>query len=313
MTVGMKGTVEKRLKRSKQRMRKEPLNKTRMVDTLKDYSCESSIHGIQYLGNRKHSTCGRGFWVITVCIALICTLVQVSNIWYQWVDDPVVTTLSTISLPVEEIDFPAVTLCPQGSTEDIIDNVLYHQFQEWLLHRIDDNGKETRKKRLVEETNACECHLTDQGNVTVDILQCCFRLFLDETFYGVYPNNPTKMVTLLNTEDPDNAMEMKSVVLGGEEPICDESDKLEVLNNMNEKLHRTCPQPFQKYNESFCIKNSDQEMSYNEAFSYCKELGGADIFFLGSFEAHKTLDTIIGKPIHKKELRFLGYRMKKRS
>ena len=117
MTVSMKGTVEKRLKRSKQRMRKEPLNKTRMVDTLKDYSCESSIHGIQYLGNSKHSTCGRGFWLITVCIALICTLVQVSNIWYQWVDDPVVTTLSTISLPVEEIDFPAVTLCPQGSTE----------------------------------------------------------------------------------------------------------------------------------------------------------------------------------------------------
>ena len=299
MTVSMKGTVEKRLKRSKQRMRKEPLNKTRMVDTLKDYSCESSIHGIQYLGNRKHSTCGRGFWVITACIALMCTLVQVSNIWYQWVDDPVVTTLSTISLPVEEIDFPAVTLCPQGSTEDIIDNVLYHQFQEWLLHRIDDNGTKARRKRLVEQTNACECRLTDQGNVTVDILQCCFRLFLDETFYGAYPNNPTKIATLLSTEDPDKSMEMKSIVLGEEEAICDESNKLEVLNNMNEKLQRTCPEPFQKYNASFCIKSSGQEMSYDEAYSYCKELSGADIFFLGSFEDRKTLDTIIGKPIHK--------------
>ena len=162
MAVGMKATLEKRQKNSKTRMRKRPITKNSMVNTLKDYSSESSIHGVQYLGDRKHSNFGRAFWMITVCIALTCTLVQVFNIWYQWVDDPIVTTLSTISLPVEEIEFPAVTLCPQGSTEDIIDNVLYHQFQEWLLHHIDDHSAIARRKRFVEQTNACECHLTDQ-------------------------------------------------------------------------------------------------------------------------------------------------------
>ena len=295
----MKGTDEKQLKSSKLRMRKDPITKDEVVTILQDYSSDSTIHGIQYLGNPKHSTCGRAFWVITVCIALICTSVQIFNIWYQWIDYPVVTTLSTISLPVEKVDFPAVTLCPQGSTEDIIDNVLYHQFQEWLLKQIADDGAKARRKRLVEQTTTCECQLSDHGNMTVDALQCCFRLFLDETFPGVYPNNPKKIATLLNTEDPDRATETKSVVIGNEEPICNENNRFEFLNNINEKLQRTCPEPFQKLNESTCIVGSDEEMSYDDAFAKCKELNGAEIFFLDSFEDGKTLKKILGKPIDK--------------
>ena len=123
---------------------------------------------------------------------------------------------------------------------------------------------------------------------------------MDEYFYGAYPNNPTTMATLLNTEDPDKAMEMKSLVLGDEVVVCDESNKLEVLKGMNEKLQRTCPKPFQKYNESFCIRSSGQEMSYNEALSYCEEQGEAEIFFLGSFEDYQDLDVINGKQLYRK-------------
>ena len=121
------------------RRRRKPNRKKGVVNTLRDFASNSSIHGIQYLGDHKHSMRGRVFWMISVCIALTCTSSQVFNIWYQWIDDPVETTLNTISLPVEEIEFPAVTLCPQGSTEDIIDNVYYHQFQKWLLNQIDED------------------------------------------------------------------------------------------------------------------------------------------------------------------------------
>ena len=304
MTVGMKGTDEKHPKSSKLRMLKGPITKDAVFITLQDYSSDSTIHGIQYLGNRKHSTCGRAFWVIIVCIALICTSVQIFNIWYQWIDDPVMTTLSTISLPVEQIDFPAVTLCPQGSTEDIMDNVFYHQFQEWLLRRVADDGAKTRRKRLVEEKTACECHLTDNRNMTDDTLQCCFRLFLDDAFPGIYPNNPKNIATLLNTDDPDRATEIKSVVIGNEEPICDDINRFEFLNNINEWIQRTCPERFQKFNESTCIIGIGEEMSYNDAFTKCKELDGADIFSLDSFKDRKTLNKILGKPINKISKKF---------
>ena len=135
--------------------------------------------------------------------------------------------------------------------------------------------------------------------MTDDTLQCCFRLFLDDTFPGVYPNNPKNIATLLNTEDPDKATEIKSVVIGNEEPNCDDSNRFEFLNNINEKLQRKCPEPFQKLNESTCIIGSFEDMSYADAFTKCKEHGGADIFFLDSFEDRKTLNKILGKPINK--------------
>ena len=291
-------------KNSKLRGRKKAIDRNDILDTLRDYSSNSSIHGVPYLGNHEHSTCGRLFWIITVCVALACTLSQVFNLCHQWVDEPVVTTLETISLPVEQIDFPAVTLCPQGSTEDLIDNFFYLQFQEYLLNYIDNDNASPRRKRLTEETTACECHLKDQGNMTVDVLQCCFQYFLDEKFPGIYPNLPTKLATMQNTEDPGKAMETKSIVIQDETETCDENEKLETLNGMNEKLQRICPEPFQKLDDSNCIIRSADEMSYDEAFAYCKELDGANIFSLGSFEDQKTLDAIIGKIISKKNNSF---------
>ena len=146
-------------KNSKPRGRKKAINKNDILETLRDYSSNSSIHGVPYLGNHEHSICGRLFWIIAVCVALTCTLSQVYNLCYQWVDDPVVTTLETISLPVEQIDFPAVTLCPQGSTEDIVDNFFYYQFLEYLLNHIDKDDASPRKKRFTEQTTTCECNL----------------------------------------------------------------------------------------------------------------------------------------------------------
>ena len=298
MTAGLKQMAKQPLKMSKLKMRKERITKNEVLRNLRDYSSASSIHGIPYLGNNGHSTCGRVFWMMTVCIALICTSVVVINIWHQWIENPVVTTLDTISLPVEQIDFPAVTLCPQGSTEDIIDNVFYHQFEEWILSQFDDGDGSTRRKRLVEQTPNCECRLLEHRNMTLDALQCCFRYFLDDSFPGVYPNVPTKMATMLNTENPDRAMETKAVVFADDEPHCNENDNWDILNNMNQKLQRICPKPFRNFNESTCFISSAEEMSYNEASSYCEEQGETEIFFLSSFEDYKDLDVINGKLLY---------------
>ena len=66
MTVANKVSVDNSLKFSKPRKRKQALAKSDVVTTLKDYSSESTINGIQYLGNHRHSACGRLFWMIHV-------------------------------------------------------------------------------------------------------------------------------------------------------------------------------------------------------------------------------------------------------
>ena len=240
MTDDIKVRTKGPLMVSKSRKRKRSISVVYLENHLRDCSSESSIHGVPYLGNSEHSTCGRAFWMITVCIALICTSYQVVNLYNQWVDDPVVTTLKTISLPVEDIDFPAVTLCPQGSTEDIIDNFFYRQFEEWLINQTVGDVVNTRRKRLAENTSFCECHLSSGKNMTADDLQCCFWHFLDENFPGIYPNIPTEMASMLNTESPDKTMETKAVGNFYEEPKCDENDNSEILNTMNQKLQRKC-------------------------------------------------------------------------
>ena len=50
----------------------------------------------------------------------------------DWKDNPIITTVNTTAYPIEDIDYPAITICSQGATEDIMDGVLLRQFEVWL-------------------------------------------------------------------------------------------------------------------------------------------------------------------------------------
>ena len=296
MDTVQKAKILKTAKYSKQTRRKrrqEIINN--IIVVANDYSSASTIHGISYIGNRDHSNCGRVFWILTVLIALGCTIFQVSNIWNQWFDNPVLTNLDTISFPAERIDFPAITLCPQGSTKDVMDSFLYNQFEEWLSQKSDKDGlKINRNKRQVEKGN-CECHVPYLGNLTIDDLQCCFRQFFDELFPGVYPNNPTKIASTMFADDPAKAIANEAIMLPDEEPKCNDKDGLDILNNLNEKLQQKCPNLFQKFNDSTCVISNPLETTYNEALKYCKENYGANVFFHELLEDVDALDKIFGK------------------
>ena len=293
MTVRFKERIKTSNKTTKRQ--KEVHTKISLFESFHDYSSASSIHGLRYFSDRKHSACGRAFWIIIVAIALSLTSFQVVNIWNEWFEDPVVTSLNTISLPVENIEFPAVTLCPQGSTADIMENFFYHQFEEWLINEMkEDETKFTRKKRDVER-NFCECQMPKSGNMTVEGLQCCFQQFMDKSYPGLESNSPTKIATLLYADNPESTIKTKDVVIVEEEPTCDENDILETLNSLNEKLNRVCPEPFQNLNGPTCIIGSIEAMTYNEALMYCREHDGADVVSLESFEDMKTFEKFIGK------------------
>ena len=293
----MTASFKERIKTSNKtpKRQKEVRKKISLFDKFHDYSSVSTIHGLRYVSDRKHSACGRAFWIVSLGIALASTSFQVVNIWNEWFDDPVVTSLNTISLPVEKIEFPAVTLCPQGSTADIMDNFLFHQFEEWLINETNsDTTKFARNKREVEMID-CECKIPSTGNMTIEALQCCFKQFLHEIYPGLESDSPTKIATMLYADNPDKEIETKAVVIDEEEPTCDEKEHLDFLNSVNQKLNRICPEPFQTLNDTTCIMASVGEMTYNEALMYCREHDGADVYFFESFGDSKTLEKIIGK------------------
>ena len=55
--------------------------------------------------------------------------------WNEWQDEPIITTIGTTAYPIQNIDFPAITICSQGAAKDIMDKVLLRQFETYLRER----------------------------------------------------------------------------------------------------------------------------------------------------------------------------------
>ena len=69
--------------------------------------------------------------------------------YIQWKDNPTMTTINTTAYPIENVEFPAITICSQGSAKDILDNVIWKQFERYLTSK----GKITPKVKQDGKTN----------------------------------------------------------------------------------------------------------------------------------------------------------------
>ena len=268
----------------------------KMIDTARNFSSTTSIHGIVYVGSHEHSKCGRLFWIAAVVLAIAGTAFQLFSILNQWNDQLVVTNLDTISLPVEDVDFPSVTLCPQGATADVLDNVLYQQFQEWLFKKTDRNLQRKRRDKRQNQKYGCGCNVPKFDPMMIKTLKCCFKQFLDDLYPEVYPNIPTSIAAMLNTNEPDQVLENEAILLPKKADSCKNEDEFEILDDMNQKLKRNCPTSFiKKLNDTTCLKKINKKMTYSKALTHCKEQMGATLFAIDQVEDLITLDDLSSK------------------
>lgn len=94
------------------------LNKTDMSAIAKfitsffsDYSSNSSIHGVRYIGERKLSRVQRLWWIVAFLISLLGSSHLIQNIWKKWEESPVIVSIDDTQAPIWKIPFPAVTMC----------------------------------------------------------------------------------------------------------------------------------------------------------------------------------------------------------
>ena len=102
------------------------------------------------------------------------------------------------------------------------------------------------------------------------------------------------LYTVTNDIEPDKALGSKAVILDNQAPKCNENQILEMLDNVNSKLNRICPEPFKNFNDT-CIMGVASEVTHDAAEMHCKEHGGASIFQLDTFDGIITFDEILGK------------------
>ena len=252
--------------------------------TSKQYASTSKAHGVSYIGEAESFVVDRIFWVIIVVLSLAFTIFQILMVYDEWKDRPVVTTLDTEALSIEDIPFPAVTICPQGSANNLVDRVLFKQVVEYI------------KSNTPEIENA-----TEPWNFTDQEVASTIKEFLRDVYPGA-KGNPAKYVRLMSSSNPQRTLETDAILYpgGGEtdailypgvEGNCDQSYNEVFTNSLNKQLNsHDCPDGFDLVGHHSCLHISEKKMTYLEASNYCNTKGGADLSFDQIYEAIEAIN-----------------------
>lgn len=84
-----------------------------LTRTVKDYSESTTIHGIGYIFEFGVSAIERILWILVVSIGIGLAIALAIIAFIQWQDNPVLTTVATTGHPIENVEFPAITICAQ--------------------------------------------------------------------------------------------------------------------------------------------------------------------------------------------------------
>ena len=77
---------------------------------ISSYFSETTVHGFRYVvegGN----ICEKWSWVVLISIGFIFSGCIIFQSFYDWAETPLQTTIAQVSMPIEELYQPAITVC----------------------------------------------------------------------------------------------------------------------------------------------------------------------------------------------------------
>ncbi|KAM8721472.1 hypothetical protein ACLKA7_007361 [Drosophila subpalustris] len=83
------------------------------VGTYQDYCQHTSIHGVQYLGERDRPIKERLFWLTVFVVSIYSCTKLIYSAYTKWDATPVIVSFAEKSTPVWNIPFPAITICSE--------------------------------------------------------------------------------------------------------------------------------------------------------------------------------------------------------
>ncbi|KFB52628.1 AGAP010967-PA-like protein [Anopheles sinensis] len=113
------------------------------VEVFREYCAGSSIHGVRYF-DRERTSCERFWWIIVFLLSMSGCGTMIFKTYIKWNEAPIIVSFSEKTTPVWEIQFPAVTICPETKvqaeklnlTAEI--NALYENSEDWnITHNAD--------------------------------------------------------------------------------------------------------------------------------------------------------------------------------
>lgn len=74
------------------------------------YFSETTVHGFQYVVGAQNIF-ERLLWIALIFIGFVLSGILIQSALTSWSDTPLQTTIEKVSLPIEDIEFPAITVC----------------------------------------------------------------------------------------------------------------------------------------------------------------------------------------------------------
>lgn len=167
-----------------------------MVNIFRDYCSNSTIHGLQYLGEIGRPFWERIFWIFVIIASIYACSDLIYKTWRKWNDTPVIVSFSEKSKSVWEIPFPAVTICPETKTQQRVFN--FTEMYWAIMEATGTNGTFTRPEEMsLEEFDrmkallqVCEAYLIEETRfepfqIRADIVELLGKIA--PTFNQIYP------------------------------------------------------------------------------------------------------------------------------
>lgn len=79
---------------------------------LIEFSSSTTVHGINYFGDRQRHWIERVFWIVVFVVSMSACIYTVHKTYSKWQSSPIIVTQDDKFTAMYEIPFPAVTVCP---------------------------------------------------------------------------------------------------------------------------------------------------------------------------------------------------------
>ncbi|GBP37392.1 Pickpocket protein 28 [Eumeta japonica] len=89
------------------------LRKTKIFNVFREFNENTTLHGLKYLTERDLTIFERVFWLVMFLISLVLCCWLMNNVWWKWQDTPIIISFHEKLVPVWQVPFPSVTICPQ--------------------------------------------------------------------------------------------------------------------------------------------------------------------------------------------------------
>ena len=113
------------------------------MEALREFLTSSTIHGLAHLASA-HNVAKKIFWVAVIAVSFGAALYLISNSYIEWTQSPVSSTTTT--RPIDELQFPEVTVCPPRGSNTVLNQALNQVKDEKMTPEL----RERFKKKVQE-------------------------------------------------------------------------------------------------------------------------------------------------------------------